>query len=134
MTTDDGLKGWREHVQTAYLELRTKNHTIPSEVLEEMRDILLSHRANVHDSAGVPFCPECGTCRAATENVHDSGDADAARYRWLRDNSAEQFAHPIVVSQDKRETGIRYFGPVIGKSLDKAIDAAIIAEKGNDNA
>ena len=50
MTTDDGLKGWREHVQTAYLELRAKNHTIPSEVLEEMRDILLSHRANVHDS------------------------------------------------------------------------------------
>lgn len=55
MTTDDGLKGWREHVQTAYLELRAKNHTIPSEVLEEMRDILLSYRANVHDSGDVSY-------------------------------------------------------------------------------
>ena len=115
MTTDDVLKGWREHVQTAYLELRAKNHTIPSEVLEEMRDILLSHRANVHDSGG-------------------GYKKDADRYHWLRDNSIKQFDHPIVVTQHKRETGMLYIGPLTGPSLDEQIDAAILAEKGNDNA
>jgi hypothetical protein len=52
-------------------------------------------------------------------------EADAARYRWLRDNSAEQWEHPIVVSQTRHDRGVRYIGPVIGRALDAAIDAAL---------
>lgn len=52
-------------------------------------------------------------------------ERDAARYRWLRDSSANQFQHPIVVSQEISEYGMRYVGPLISKNLDAAIDAAM---------
>jgi hypothetical protein len=50
--------------------------------------------------------------------------ADAARYRWLRDGSLGQWEHPIAVSQERTEFGMRYVGPLIGEELDAAIDAA----------
>jgi hypothetical protein len=53
---------------------------------------------------------------------------DAARYRWLRDNSACQWDHPIVVSQSKGDWGMRYVGPLTSSSLDAAIDAAMQAK------
>jgi len=113
MTTDDGLKGLTDRELAGFV-----SHMI--EVANTTFD---------YENWDAAMVASARQWLAA--NIHDSGDSvDAARYRWLRDNSAEQFAHPIVVSQDKRETGIRYFGPVIGKSLDKAIDAAILAEKG----
>lgn len=49
---------------------------------------------------------------------------DAERYRWLRDRSANQYEHPLVVSQTRTEHGMRYIGPLTGKSLDAAVDAA----------
>jgi hypothetical protein len=50
---------------------------------------------------------------------------DALRYRWLRTHSAGQWQHPIVVSQQRNEYNMNYVGPLIGGSLDKAIDAAM---------
>lgn len=49
---------------------------------------------------------------------------DAERYRWLRDRSANQYEHPLVVSQTRTEYGMRYIGPLTGRSLDAAVDAA----------
>lgn len=49
---------------------------------------------------------------------------DAARYRWLRDHSAGQFSHPIVVSQARVGESMRYVGPLCGEDLDRLIDAA----------
>ena len=53
--------------------------------------------------------------------------AYAARYSWLRDQSANQYVHPIVVGQTRSEAGMRYVGPVLGKSLDDAVDEAMAA-------
>jgi hypothetical protein len=50
---------------------------------------------------------------------------DQARYRWLRDNSINQYDNPIVVSQSKRPKGVLYIGPLFGKILDGEIDAAM---------
>jgi hypothetical protein len=52
-------------------------------------------------------------------------ERDAARYGWLRDSSANQYEHPIALTQTRAETGMRYVGPVLGKALDDAIDAAM---------
>ena len=53
---------------------------------------------------------------------------DAARYRWLRDKSLGQFVHPIVVEQRRAPFDtMQYIGPLCGKNLDKAVDAAIAA-------
>ena len=52
-------------------------------------------------------------------------ERDAERYRWLRDESIGQWEHPIAVSQTRSEIGMRYVGPLIGKELDAAIDAAM---------
>jgi hypothetical protein len=51
--------------------------------------------------------------------------ADSERYKWLRNSSAHQWTHPVVVSQERTEHGMRYLGPMTGKTLDSAIDAAI---------
>lgn len=51
--------------------------------------------------------------------------ADAERYRWLRNDSCEQFVHPLVVSQERRGDHMRYVGPMLGPTLDAAIDAAM---------
>jgi len=50
---------------------------------------------------------------------------DATRYRWLRNNSANQYDHPLVVSQSRTPEGMHYIGPVFGRTLDTAIDAAM---------
>ena len=50
--------------------------------------------------------------------------ADAERYRWLREHSANQYDHPLVVTQFCTGKKIQYRGPLIGKALDAAIDAA----------
>lgn len=50
---------------------------------------------------------------------------DAERYRWIRDKSLGQFEHPICVTQKRVERGMQYVGPLVGKPLDEAIDAAI---------
>lgn len=60
---------------------------------------------------------------ALLERIRDLEDY-ADRYRWLRDCSADQYEHPLVVSQTKSEHGMRYVGPLTGKSLDSAIDKA----------
>lgn len=52
-------------------------------------------------------------------------EKDAARYNWLRDKSVGQWEHPIVVTQERYQDGMRYLGPVTDRNLDKAIDAAI---------
>ena len=58
----------------------------------------------------------------------DTQDAkDAARYRWLRDESVDQWEHPIVVSQSKMNDSMRYVGPLSAGVLDAAVDAAIAA-------
>ena len=54
-----------------------------------------------------------------------SDEQDAARYRWLRDQSYGQWEHPIVVSQTKTGDHVTYVGPMMGDGLDKAIDAAM---------
>lgn len=51
-------------------------------------------------------------------------ESDAERYRWLRDSSANQYEHPLVVSQKRTEHGMRYIGPLTGNALDVAIDKA----------
>jgi hypothetical protein len=51
--------------------------------------------------------------------------AYAARYSWLRDKSANQYEHPIAVSQTRTEGGMNYVGPLLGKALDEAIDAVL---------
>jgi hypothetical protein len=56
-----------------------------------------------------------------------AAEKDAARYRWLRDSSVGQWTHPIVVTQERHAQGMRYLGPVIGKTLDAAIDSALDA-------
>lgn len=62
--------------------------------------------------------PEVTPPKQAAEAV----DArDAARYRWLRDEEIPQRDH--YVTDGER-------GPIEGRRLDKAIDAAIAAEKG----
>ena len=50
--------------------------------------------------------------------------ADAERYRWLRDNSAGQWEHPIVVTQRRQGHRMQYVGPLVFRELDAAIDAA----------
>jgi hypothetical protein len=54
----------------------------------------------------------------------DAARADAERYRWLRDNAAGQWEHPIVVSQKRQGDRMLYVGPLGFKELDAAIDAA----------
>lgn len=51
---------------------------------------------------------------------------DAERFAWLRDRSFGQWDNPIVVSQQRKldGSGMLYVGPLIGKELDAAIDAA----------
>lgn len=51
--------------------------------------------------------------------------ADANRYRWLRNKSLGQFTAPIAVSQKRTGDCMTYVGPLCGKELDSAIDAAI---------
>jgi pheromone shutdown protein TraB len=71
-------------------------------------------------------------CREETKAVMARADdlraaqlqADAARYRWLRDSSLGQWEHPIVVSQSRTPYGMRYVGPLMGAELDAAIDLA----------
>jgi hypothetical protein len=60
-------------------------------------------------------------------------EADARRYRWLRDESLGQWQHPIVVHQHKFESlgTMRYIGPLIGNDLDTAIDRAGGGEREN---
>ena len=41
-----------------------------------------------------------------------------------RDRSANQYEHPLVVSQTRTEHGMRYIGPLTGRSLDAAVDSA----------
>jgi len=82
-----------------------------------------------------------GVMDARPDSVHsDSGAScrvqgprptDAERYQWLREKSIDQWEHPIVVTQERLERGMRYVGPVIGKALDAAIDAAILAKGGD---
>lgn len=56
----------------------------------------------------------------------EAAEMDAARYRWLRDKSLGQWEdHPICVSQERSPLGMRYVAPLIGGSLDAAIDAAM---------
>lgn len=50
--------------------------------------------------------------------------ADAERYRWLRESSANQWVHPLVVSQERTERGMHYAGPLTGRTLDAAVDEA----------
>ena len=81
----------------------------------------MSHE--IANSSRVPSRIEsalCGAVVRAREAMRD-----AARYRWLRDASAEQYDHPIAVTQTRSDVGMRYVGPVLGKVLDDAIDAAI---------
>lgn len=55
---------------------------------------------------------------------------DAERYRQLRNKSALQFEHPIVVSQHHEVgEGMRYMGPVIDRELDRLVDYAIAADQ-----
>lgn len=61
--------------------------------------------------------------QALLDRIRDL-EKDADRYRWLRDSSANQYEHPLVVSQARTEYGMRYVGPLTGKSLDAAVDAA----------
>ncbi len=68
--------------------------------------------------------------QAVTVPAGVQGDA-ARRYGWLRNNSADQWDHPIVVSQ-RHQAPIRYLGPLTGEALDKAIDAAIASQAGKD--
>lgn len=49
----------------------------------------------------------------------------AERYRWLRDSSADQWEHPLVVSQQRDGDAMHYIGPMTGKELDAAIDRAM---------
>lgn len=55
----------------------------------------------------------------------DEDRRDAERYRWLRNCSAGQWEHPMVVSQQRRDDRMLYLGPMLGNGLDQAIDAAI---------
>lgn len=52
---------------------------------------------------------------------------DQRRYRWLRDESADQWEYPIAVSQRQGAHGMHYVGPLTGKTLDEAIDTAMQA-------
>jgi hypothetical protein len=62
---------------------------------------------------------------AHVSGVAASDDArDAARYRWLRDRSANQWEHPIAVTQRRATDRMQYIGPLTGENLDEAIDAA----------
>ena len=54
-------------------------------------------------------------------------EKDAARYRWLRNKSIDQWEHPLVVSQGYMFGKQTYYGPVIGEILDEQIDVAIAA-------
>lgn len=66
----------------------------------------------------------------AAQEAQSKQDAlDAARYRWLRDSSANQWEFPIVVSQKREPERMLYLGPVTGAALNKSVDAAIAAEK-----
>ena len=131
MTTDDGLKGLTDAQITAFFDY----------VDDERGNAAKAHYKSA-DSDKSWESKRTGIIANAARawlaaNVHDSGDGykkDADRYHWLRDNSIKQFDHPIVVTQHKRETGMLYIGPLTGPSLDEQIDAAILAEKGNDNA
>ena len=59
---------------------------------------------------------------------------DAKRYRWLRSKAAaNQYEHPIVVSQSLADGKMYYMGPMLGHPLDTAIDRAIASAKGDDN-
>lgn len=68
------------------------------------------------------------TNREALLNRIRALEGDAERYRWLRDHSANQYEHPLVVSQTRTDYGVQYIGPLTGKSLDAAIDRAIGVE------
>lgn len=49
---------------------------------------------------------------------------DAERYQWLREKSAGQWDHPIVVTQRRTGDHMTYTGPLIFDALDSMIDAA----------
>jgi hypothetical protein len=66
--------------------------------------------------------------RQALEEAASSNQdkLDALRYRWLRNKSASQHKHPVVVAQKlDMITGVHYSEPLSGDSLDIAIAAAM---------
>jgi len=89
-------------------------------------------------NAGKVMDPDLAVAIAAEVNAirpahSEAVERDAARYRWLRDTSAEQYEHPIAVSQTRTDVGMRYVGPVLGKALDDAIDAERVGAEENLN-
>jgi|GEM_PF-4034215 len=93
---------------------------------EKILDNLSDHRL-VHDNV-LPWPSFEGEAQRKLSVAVSEGKglvADAERYRWLREYSAGQYVHPIVVSQRKAlfDT-MQYTGPLIGDGLDAAIDAA----------
>jgi hypothetical protein len=63
--------------------------------------------------------------RIARDLQREEDTRDAARYRWLRNGSFDQWKYPICVTQERTDFGMHYIGPCVGESLDAAIDAAI---------
>jgi hypothetical protein len=59
---------------------------------------------------------------------------DAARYRWLRNESVLHKDYPIVVAQQRHMLGVRYVGPLFAATLDACIDEAMNCRNIVENA
>ena len=89
---------------------------------EEISDILALRL--LQDSAEGPRIIRALERAATMKRELAAALVDAERYRWLRNRSANQYEHPIVVSQERTEHGMRYTGPIFDRQLDAAIDSA----------
>ena len=141
------------HVEGSASSAPQKPSELPADVLERLdanwRNAVASASDRVHfdvlvftywpmiremltSSAIAPRDPLGAYAIPSTEEVERTMK-DAARYRWLRDKSLGQFNHPICVEQNRVERGMQYIGPLCGKALDKAIDAASVPVDGGSH-
>ena len=100
------------------LKRRDYSAEFPAEDADRMREAIALLQAK-------PVQPYAGVMQGIQNEVDAK---QAARYRWLRDRSGGQWVNPIVVGQKRSERRMLYTGPITGKSLDAAIDAAMGAE------
>lgn len=126
MTTDDGLKGLTDAQLVAlYSELRHTSKEFCG-LPHPMKNWTEEHDAAIANAARAWLAA----------NVHDSGDSDAARYRFCRDNWSKLTTATLYGERGHyvEQIYLNTFGlPLLPESIDAAIDAAILAEKGSDN-
>lgn len=116
--TESDFEGspWPRNREMTSWIVRCGNPSCNAEVIDESPEMVVS-RWNRRASRDA----EVEALKAEIEGLWKY----AERYLQLRDKSLGQYIHPICVSQEQTEFGMRYIGPLVGSALDQALDCAI---------